>query len=147
MGRTCSTSVGSGVFTTNAPFVFVQQETDINYSLFKSVVWRNLAKKSTTCFAKGITMSLENSTFGLIVYGGVCPDSGITLENTFESMFDKVSNTHLWSEVSVVPFTKKYLINKKVCHDVTDKDNPNFDVFQDNQSQNRGDALSAIYRG
>jgi hypothetical protein len=41
-----------------------------------------------------------------------------------------------WSEVGVIPFTKKCLMNKKVCHDVTDKDYPNFDLFQDIQSQN-----------
>jgi hypothetical protein len=41
-----------------------------------------------------------------------------------------------WSEVGVVPFTIKCLMNKQVCHDVTDKDYPNFDVFQDIQSQN-----------
>ncbi len=41
-----------------------------------------------------------------------------------------------WSEVGVVPFTKKCLMNKMVCHDVTDKDYPNFDLFQDIQSQN-----------
>jgi hypothetical protein len=41
-----------------------------------------------------------------------------------------------WSEASVVPFTKKCMMNKKVCHDVTDKDYPNFDIFQDIQSQN-----------
>ncbi len=41
-----------------------------------------------------------------------------------------------WSEVGVVPFTKKCLMNKKVCHDVTDKDYSNFDIFHDIQSQN-----------
>jgi hypothetical protein len=34
------------------------------------------------------------------------------------------------------PSLKKCLMNKKVCHDVTNKDYPNFDVFQDIQSQN-----------
>jgi hypothetical protein len=54
----------------------------------------------------------------------VCPDSRVlTLENT-------------WSEVGVVPFTKKCLTNKNVCSDVMYKDYPNFDVFQDIQSQN-----------
>ncbi len=42
----------------------------------------------------------------------------------------------VWSESGVVPFTKECLTNKKVCHDGTAKDNLNFDVFQDNQSQN-----------
>jgi hypothetical protein len=68
-------------------------------------------------------MTLGTSTFGLIVYGGVCPDSKIMLENA-------------WSEVGVIPFPKKCLTNKKVCHDGTDKDYPNFIVFQDIQSQN-----------
>ena len=58
----------------------------------------------------------------------------------------------------VVPFTKKCLTNKKVHHDGTDKDNPNFDVYQDIQFQNdfsttqlsvmgyKGDALKAQFR-
>jgi hypothetical protein len=62
-----------------------------------------------------------------------------------------------WSEVGVVPFTKKILMNKKVCQDVTDKDYPNFDLFQDIQSQNnisstqlnimgyKGDALKSQF--
>ncbi len=62
-----------------------------------------------------------------------------------------------WSEVGVVPFTKKCLMNKKVFHDVTDKDYPNFDLFQDIQSQNyfsstqlniigyKGDALNSQF--
>ncbi len=41
-----------------------------------------------------------------------------------------------WSEVGVIPFTKKCLMNKKVCHEVMDKDYPNFDLFQDIQYQN-----------
>jgi hypothetical protein len=48
-------------------------------------------------------------------------------------------------------------MNKKVCHDVTDKDYPNFDLFQDIQSQNnfsspqlnimgyKGDALKSQF--
>jgi hypothetical protein len=49
-----------------------QHETDINfYGPFKGVIWRNLAKIAMTCYAKGITISLGLSTFGLIVYSGV----------------------------------------------------------------------------
>jgi hypothetical protein len=102
----------------------MQQETDINfYGPFKGVVWRNLAKIAITCYAKGITMSLGTSTFRLIVYGGVWPDSGVMLENA-------------WSEVGAILFSRKCLMNKKIHHDVTDKDSPDFDVFQDIQSQN-----------
>ncbi len=63
---------------------------------------------------------------------------------------------NVWSEVGVVPFTK-CLTNKKVCYDLIDKDYPNFDVFQDIQSQNnfnttqlniigyKGDALKSQF--
>jgi hypothetical protein len=80
------------------------------------------------------------------------------LENALESTFDNASNMHSWSEVGIVPITKKCLTNKKVCHDGTDKDNPNFDIYQDIQSQNdfstaqlsvmgyKGDALKAQFR-
>jgi hypothetical protein len=108
----------------------VQQETDINYGPLKSVVWRNLAKILMTCYAIWITMLfLGTSTSGLIVYCGVCPDSGISLENVLGNTFNKVSNLHLWSKVGIVPFTQKCLANKKVCHDGMDKDNPDFDEF------------------
>jgi hypothetical protein len=62
-----------------------------------------------------------------------------------------------WSEVGVIPFTKKCLTNKKVRHDGTDKDYPNFDLFLDIQSQNsfsstqlnimgyKGDALKSQF--
>ncbi len=92
----------------------MQQEIDINYGPIKGVVWRNQARIAMICYAQGITMSLGTSTFMLIAYGGVCPDSGVTLKNA-------------WDEVGVVPFTKKCLTNKKVCHDVMDKDYSNFD--------------------
>ena len=90
----------------------MQQKMDINYGPFKGVVRRNLAKIATTCYAKGITMFLGTSTFGLILYGGVCPDSGVILENVLESTFNNVSNTRSWSKIGVVPFTKKCLTNK-----------------------------------
>ena len=81
------------------------------------------------------------------------------MESALESMLDNASNMHSLSEVGVVPFTKKCLPNKKVCHDGTDKDNPNFEVYQDIQSQNdfsttqlnvmgyKGDALKVQFRG
>ncbi len=136
----------------------MQQETDINYGPFKGVIRRNLAKIATTCYAEGITMSLGTSTFRLIVYRGVCPDSRVKLENALESTFDNASNTHSWSEGGVVPFMKKCLTNKKVHHNGMDKDNLNFDVYQDIQSQNdfsttqlsvmgyKGDALNVQFR-
>jgi hypothetical protein len=59
----------------------IQQETDINYGPFKSVVRTNLKSIAWACFEKRISVLLKASTFGLICYGGMCPDLGVVLEN------------------------------------------------------------------
>ncbi len=81
-------------------------------------------------------MKLGPSTFGLIIYGGVYPISKVVCENAVDRAFNVKSNQHLWAEVGAVPFTMKCLENKKVGHDGTDRDDPNFDAFADVQSQN-----------
>ncbi len=47
-----------------------------------------------------------------------------------------VSNKNSWREVGAVPHTRKCLTNSKVRHNRTDKRVPNFDAYQDVQSQN-----------
>jgi hypothetical protein len=114
----------------------VQQETDINYGPFKSVLRSNLKKIATACFSSQKLMKLGPFTFGLIVYGGVCPISNVVCKNAVNSTFNVESNLHSWAEVGAALFTMKCLVNKKVGHDGTDRDDPNFDTFLDVQSQN-----------
>jgi hypothetical protein len=114
----------------------VQQETDINYGPFKSIVRSNLKKIATACFLAQKLMKLGPSTFGLIIYGGICPISNVVFKNAVDSAFNVESNLHLWAEVGAVPFTMKCLVNKKVGHNRMDRDNPNFDAFLDIRLQN-----------
>ncbi len=114
----------------------VQQETDMNYGPFKSVVRSNLKNIAMASFSAQKSMKLGPSTFGLIVYGGVCPISKVVCENAVDSAFNVKSNQHSWMEVGAVLFTMKCLENKKVGHDGTDRDDPHFDAFADVQSQN-----------
>jgi hypothetical protein len=114
----------------------VQQETDINYGPFKSAVRSNLEKIATACFLAQKSMKLGPSTFGLIVYGGVCPISNVVCKNAVDSAFNVESNLHSWAEVGAVPFTMMCLVNKKVGHDRIDRDDPNFDAFLDVKLQN-----------
>jgi hypothetical protein len=125
----------------------VQQETDINYGRFKSVVRSNLKKIATACFSAHKLMKLGPSTFGLIVYGGVCAISNVVCKNAVNSAFNVKSNLHLWAEVGAVPFTMKCLVNKKVGHDRTDRDDPNFDAFLDVQSQNNYSTTQLMMMG
>ncbi len=114
----------------------VQQETDTNYGPFKSVIRSNLKNIATASFSAQKSMKLGPSTFGLIVYGGVCPISKVVCKNAVDRAFNVKSNQHLWAEVGAVPFTMKCLENKNVGHNGTDRDDPNFDAFADVQSQN-----------
>ena len=139
----------------------VQQETDRNYGPFKSVVRNNLREISSAFYVANLSIPLNTSTFGLIVYGGTIPvgtRSTITCRNALTETFDAASNKNSWSEVGAVPHTRKCLTNSKVRHDGTDERDPNFDAYQDIQSQNdystaqlnvmgyRGDLLSVQFR-
>ena len=117
----------------------VQQETDLNYGPFKSVVRNNLREISSAFFAANLPIPLNSSTFGLIVYGGtilVSSTSTVTCRNAFVETFDVVLNLHSWGKVGAVPHTRKCLTNSKVRHDGTDERDPDFDAYQDVQSQN-----------
>ena len=138
----------------------VQQETDHNYGPFKGVVRDNLKKMSSAFYAAGLSIPLNTTTFGLIVYGGtipVGPSTTITCRNALAETFDVESNLTSWREVGAVPHTRKCLTNSKVRHDGTDERDPNFDAYQDIQPQNdystaqlnlmgyRGDVLRAQF--
>jgi hypothetical protein len=50
---------------------------------------------------------LKASTFGLICYGGVCPDLQIVFENALQASFNTALNLHLWSKGGAVRYKKK----------------------------------------
>ena len=89
----------------------VQQETDINYGPFKSIVRDNLKRISSAFYAAGEVIPLGVSTFGLIVYGGTLPvgKTLLTCRNALDDTFDVTSNLYSWSKVSAVPHTRKCL--------------------------------------
>jgi hypothetical protein len=72
----------------------VQQETDVNYSPFKSIVRDNLKQISSAFYAAGEVIPLGKSTFGLIVYGGTIPVGKTYLKcrNALNDTFDVTSN-------------------------------------------------------
>jgi hypothetical protein len=136
----------------------VQQETDISFGPFKNVVRKNLNQIASVCFNAGTMIELGYETFGLVVYGGICPISRIQCHDAVAEAFSVKANKKAWAQVGAVPFTKKCLENPKVRHDGTDKRDPLFDVFRDIQQQNDfavvqlnamgydGDALRAQFR-
>jgi hypothetical protein len=77
----------------------VQQETDINYGPFNSVIRSNLKNIATACFLAQKSMKLRPFTFGLIIYSVVCPISNVVCENAVDSAFNVKLNLHSWAEV------------------------------------------------
>jgi hypothetical protein len=108
----------------------VHQETDQSYGLFKLVLRTSLNQIAMVCHMAGKMMKLGMLTFGLIVYSGKCPESGVMCQNAMDLTFDRESNLSAWAKVATVPFTMACLENKKVVvHNGTDESNPMFDVY------------------
>ncbi len=62
-------------------------------------------------------IKLGYKTFGLVVYGGMCPISRIQGRDAVAEAFSVNANKKAWAQVRAVPFTKKCLKNPKVRHD------------------------------
>jgi hypothetical protein len=114
----------------------VHQETDQNYGPFKSTVHRNMDAITTESYKQRKNLSLTQELIGLIVFGGVHEPTGVVCENAVESGFSKAQNKAAWEKVGAVPLTMKCLEHSKVRHDGTDKDDPNYDKYQEIQAAN-----------
>ena len=62
--------------------------------------------------------------------------STITCQDALAETFKMALNKKSWSKAGAVPHTRKRLASSKMRHDGTDKQDPNFNIFQDIQSQN-----------
>jgi hypothetical protein len=94
---------------------------------------------SSAFYAAGLTIPLNTTTFGLIVYGRTIllgPSTTITCRNALQETSDVESNLNSWRAVGAVPHTRNCLTNLMVRHNRTDERDPNFDAYQDIQSQN-----------
>jgi hypothetical protein len=116
----------------------IQQEMHINYGLFTLIVCNNLKRIASAFYAAGEDIPIGVSTFCLVIYGGTIPvgTTSIMCRNALAETFNVPSNNDSLRKVSAVPHTRKYLTNPKVHHNGADEHNPNFDIFQDIQSQN-----------
>jgi hypothetical protein len=76
----------------------------------RSIQVRCLDKPEEDCVGLLVAVDqalLRSSTFGLIVYGGVCPDLGNVLGNALQEEFNAALNLHSWSKVGMIRYTKK----------------------------------------
>jgi hypothetical protein len=99
----------------------MQQTTNHNYGLFKSMMRRNLDAIAMCCFARKEPIELNISTIGLIVYGGVCRRTGVVCEDSVAKAFSPERCLESWVAVGTVPFTMQCLSDPNVHHDGTNE--------------------------
>jgi hypothetical protein len=114
----------------------VQQETDRNYGLFKKVVRRNPAALTTSCYTQKMPIRLSVSTFGLVIYGGVCPQMSVGCEDAIAKAFSVNRNLECWAAVGAVPLRIKCLSNNNVRHNGNNGNDPEYNKCQIIQLKN-----------
>ena len=92
-------------------------------------------------------MNLQLPTIGLIVYGGIDPESGAECEDAVEKGFCEEKNKNSWEQVGACPLTKACLNNPKLRHSGADKNDPNYNVYQEMQSQNDSSTAQLVAMG
>jgi hypothetical protein len=122
----------------------VQQETDVSYRPFKNVVRDNLKRIASACFAKQKTMKLGQSTFGLIVYGGICPLSGIACCNAVDEAFN-VASSRSGSIYKSALRTRRFGTTGRTTATPTSMSIRTFSVMQLNAMGFGGDVLRAQF--
>ena len=69
-------------------------------------------------------INLSTSTIGLIVYGGVCPQTGVVCKDAVAEAFSVESKLASWAAVGAVSFTMKCLSDDSVHHNGNDVNDP-----------------------
>lgn len=92
----------------------VTQETDQNYGPFKTQYCKNLDVVVDERIKQNLSTALAPWQVGLIVFGGVDPETNVVVASAFENGFSREACRHAWEKVGAAPLTKSCLTNKKV---------------------------------
>ena len=92
------------------------QETDQNYGQYKSVFQENLRTLSQARFDKGIALRVTD--LPLLVFGGTCSQTNVTLRDSFSVAFSVERNLSCWRKCGAVPLTRAPLTTGEVRHEV-----------------------------
>ncbi len=98
----------------------VTQETDQNYGPFKTQYCKNLDAVVDERIKQGKSTYIPQSQIGLIVYGGVDPETNLVVKSAFEAGFSRDACINAWEMVGVAPLTRAWLENKKVLKSLED---------------------------
>jgi hypothetical protein len=114
------TSAGFILFPGVPNTTAVTQETDQNYSPFKTQYCKNLDVVIDERIKQKKSAALHPWQVGLIVFGGVDPETNIVVESAFEEGFSRDGCRRAWELVGVAPLTRSCLNDKKVRKSIGD---------------------------
>ena len=114
------TSAGFILFPGVPNTMAVTQETDQNYGPFKTQYCKNLDVVIDKQIKQKKTTTLHPWQVGLIVFGGVDPETNIVIESAFEEGFSRDGCRRAWELVGLAPLTRSCLNNKKVRKSIGD---------------------------
>jgi hypothetical protein len=101
----------------------VTQETDRTYGMFKSRYRQNLELLVDECVLQDLSVSVPQSKHGLLVFGGVDPETKLVLESAFEIGFSRQRCLDSWDKIGAAPPTRKCLNDPQVRKSIDiDKD-------------------------
>ncbi len=101
----------------------VTQETDRTYGVFKSKYRANLEDLVDELVRSNKPVSVPQYKHGLLVFGGVDPDTGLHLPSAFEEGFSRVNCLNSWKKIGAAPLTRACLKDPQVTKSMdSDKD-------------------------
>jgi hypothetical protein len=92
----------------------VMQETDWTYGMFKSGYRMNLELLIDECVQQDKSVSVPQYKHGLLVFGGVDPNTGLNLESAFEIGFLRQCCLDSWERIGAAPLIRKCLGDSQV---------------------------------
>ena len=102
----------------------VSQETDRNYSPFKTEFRKIMDIIFEARMQQGLSLSISPNLLGLIIFGhGRDPESGVWIEEgAFEKGFNREQCLKAWAKVGAAPLTMACLHHKQVRRELGDSD-------------------------
>ena len=79
---------------------------------------------------------LSVSTFGLVIYGGVCLQTSVVCKDAVAEAFSVDRNLECWALVGAVPLTMKCLSDDNVQHNENAENDLEYNKYQIIQSKN-----------
>ena len=98
-------------------------------------------------YAENLSLNMGPHSVGLLVHGGVDTVFGVDLGNEFEAAFGIDTNFHAWGLTCAAPLNSACLKYPKVCHNGTDSEDPEHDMYQAIQATNKRDTEALLFYG